>query len=331
VATAGTREAGIRIALIATALILIGIGEAAAQEIILYDNRSLGGRSLTLHGSAPDLDQYNWDNDVDSIRVISGTWEIYRDDNYGHHNGPSFVLSPGDYPDISHNPGFPRNRMSSVRLVEANGSNNGNNGNGNTQNCPSPYHVLTSDGRCVWSCAPSTQPGSSGECVCQQGLVESGQDQFGRRVCSEPSDCPGPYHVQTNDGRCVWSCGTGTQPGASGECVCQQGLVETDQDQFGRRVCGPAGQQQAEIILYDNRNFGGRSLTLHGSAPDLDHYNWDNDVDSIRVISGNWEIYRDDNYGHHNGPSFVLSPGDYPDISHNPGFPRNRMSSVQLK
>ena len=185
VATAGTREAGIRIALIAAALILFGIGEAAAQEIILYDSRSFGGRSLTLNGSAPDLDAYNWDNDVDSIRVVSGNWEIYRDDNYGHHNGPSFVLSPGDYPDISQIPGFPRNRMSSVRLVEAN-----HDEGPAAEEYPGPYHVETSDGRCVWSCGPGTQPGASGECVCQPGLVETGQDQFGRRVCGTPGSRP---------------------------------------------------------------------------------------------------------------------------------------------
>ena len=51
------------------------------------------------------------------------------------------------------------------------------------------------------------------------------------------NDCPGPYHVATSDGRCVWSCSQGTQPAASGECECQPGLVETGKDQFGRRVC----------------------------------------------------------------------------------------------
>ncbi|MCA8932869.1 MAG: hypothetical protein KDA49_10410, partial [Rhodospirillaceae bacterium] len=164
-------------------------------------------------------------------------------DDYGHQHGPSFVLTPGDYPNIAQNPGFPGDRMSSVRLIV------------DDQPpppalpppepCPPPYHVQTSDGRCVWSCGPGTQPDpASQQCVCQPGYSEIGQDQFGRRTCSlEPPQqpiCPGPYHVQTSDGRCVWSCGSGTQPDpATNQCVCQPGLTEIDQDQFGRRVCGP--------------------------------------------------------------------------------------------
>ncbi len=52
-------------------------------------------------------------------------------------------------------------------------------------------------------------------------------------------DCPAPYHVATDDARCVWSCSIGTHPDPSGgiECVCQDGLAEVDSDNFGRRVC----------------------------------------------------------------------------------------------
>ena len=51
--------------------------------------------------------------------------------------------------------------------------------------------------------------------------------------------CPETYHVETPDGRCVWSCGEGTQPdNISNECVCIDGLSETGQDELGRRVCG---------------------------------------------------------------------------------------------
>lgn len=53
--------------------------------------------------------------------------------------------------------------------------------------------------------------------------------------------CPGPYHVQTKDGRCVWSCSVGTQPddpnNRSGQCVCQPGYLESGTDTFRRRIC----------------------------------------------------------------------------------------------
>ncbi|CAF4563565.1 unnamed protein product [Rotaria sp. Silwood1] len=104
--------------------------------------------------------------------------------------------------------------------------------------CPKPYHVVTSDNRCVWSCGQGTQPDiTTNECVCQDGYYETGTDQFGRRVCTI---CPKPYHVVTSDSRCVWSCGQGTQPDiTTNECVCQDGYYETGTDQFGRRICSP--------------------------------------------------------------------------------------------
>ncbi|CAF2388729.1 unnamed protein product [Rotaria sp. Silwood2] len=102
--------------------------------------------------------------------------------------------------------------------------------------CSKPYHVLTSDNRCVWSCGEGTQPDSTtNECVCQVGYYQTGTDQFGRRVCTI---CPTPYHVLTSDNRCVWSCGEGTEPDSTtNECVCQVGYYQTDTDKFGRRVC----------------------------------------------------------------------------------------------
>ncbi len=108
-------------------------------------------------------------------------------------------------------------------------------------NCPRPYHVKTPDGRCVWSCSKGTTPDrASGECVCKQGLKETGKDRFGRRVCTagQASDCKWPYHVRTNEGRCMWLCSRSTRADrASGECVCRRGLKETGKDRDGRRVC----------------------------------------------------------------------------------------------
>ncbi|CAF3621207.1 unnamed protein product [Rotaria sordida] len=51
--------------------------------------------------------------------------------------------------------------------------------------CPEPYHVVTSDKRCVWSCSEGTEPdNTTNECVCQKGYYETGTDGFGRRICS---------------------------------------------------------------------------------------------------------------------------------------------------
>ena len=50
--------------------------------------------------------------------------------------------------------------------------------------CPKPYHVVNSNGQCVWSCGEGTTPSTTtNECVCQRGYIQTGTDQWGRRVC----------------------------------------------------------------------------------------------------------------------------------------------------
>lgn len=55
--------------------------------------------------------------------------------------------------------------------------------------CPKPYHVLTTDNRCVWSCSVGTQPNNTNnECTCQEGFIATSKDAFGRRVCVKSPD-----------------------------------------------------------------------------------------------------------------------------------------------
>ena len=52
------------------------------------------------------------------------------------------------------------------------------------------------------------------------------------------AECSSPYHLATDDNRCVWSCSEGTQPDdGTWECECRPGLAEVDTDRFGRRIC----------------------------------------------------------------------------------------------
>lgn len=59
--------------------------------------------------------------------------------------------------------------------------------------CDTPYKTLRSDGRCVWSCAAGTAPDTSrDECSCKAGHSETGNDRFGRRICTaETSEASG--------------------------------------------------------------------------------------------------------------------------------------------
>ncbi len=72
----------------------------------------------------------------------------------------------------------------------------------------------------------------------------------------EASECEEPYHVLASDGRCVWSCSEGTTPdNDSGECICKEGFVETDTDEFGRRVCEEE-YDNGELIEQNETDYG---------------------------------------------------------------------------
>lgn len=179
---------GVRISMRPLALFwLIVLASAAhrsadAAEVILYDFVNFGGASITLTDSAPDLDAYNFDNDVESIRVISGIWSFHRDDNFQNGNGPPITLGPGDYPNIQAL-NFPADRMSSVRLIQDDQP-----PPPDPVSCPQPY-LVPSNGSCVFDCAVGTVPdAASRQCVCAQGFTEAGTDERGRRIC-------GPYTV----------------------------------------------------------------------------------------------------------------------------------------
>ena len=88
-----TRQRPILGAALFAMLMLAMSGGAGAAEVILYDLFDFEGESRTLTDSAPDLTTLGFDNDVESIRVISGTWSFHRDDDFQNNNGPPLELA----------------------------------------------------------------------------------------------------------------------------------------------------------------------------------------------------------------------------------------------
>ena len=66
---------------LAPALLVATNPSVKAAEILLYDFANFGGESHVLTQSLADLSDIGFDNDLESFRVDSGTWRIYRDDN----------------------------------------------------------------------------------------------------------------------------------------------------------------------------------------------------------------------------------------------------------
>lgn len=83
------------------------------------------------------------------------------------------------------------------------------------------------------------------------------------------------------------------------------------------------------ITLYRDRNFGGGHRDITGEAADLTALGFDNATSSLIVHSGNWTLYRNDNFGATpDRPSVTIGPGEYSDIE-TVGFPNDKLSSIR--
>ena len=43
-------------------------------------------------------------------------------------------------------------------------------------------------------------------------------------------------------------------------------------------------------MIYENPNYGGRRLEVAGSVPDLSPWAMDDEITSVRVLSGKWQL-----------------------------------------
>ncbi|MCB9960111.1 MAG: hypothetical protein H6843_16055 [Rhodospirillaceae bacterium] len=96
---------------------------ATAAEAILFDGNNCSGEYRMLDRSVSDFNAIGFDNEVNSLMVLSGTFRFYRDAGYGEGNGPSFQLGPSGLVetcwslDQASQGTFPVDRMSAAQLV----------------------------------------------------------------------------------------------------------------------------------------------------------------------------------------------------------------------
>ena len=90
------------------------------------------------------------------------------------------------------------------------------------------------------------------------------------------------------------------------------------------------------VVLFDLTNFRGEYRIVTRDIYDFRRIGFDNQVESIMVVSGEWTFYRNAGFGAPlDRPSVTLGPGDYADIAQLPGygynhFPGNLMSAAQV-
>jgi len=229
--------------------------------VILFDNTNFNGSGRLLTAAEPNFDNIDFDNDTESVRVLNGTWTLYRDANYGAPpDRPSVTLGPGDYPDIANVPGyppgtFPGDLMSSAMPVA------GAPPPPPPQDDPPPppppecnptYQFLDTSVNppvCRFNCHQSTQPDpASGQCVCLPGTVEAGQLNDGRRYClGNPGNQQPPATETRYDVPAAQAIGYAQQRGWG----------------FSTQVSGPTACIQAgnQVILMPNPALLGQQVT----------------------------------------------------------------------
>ncbi|MFT3809629.1 MAG: beta/gamma crystallin-related protein [Micropepsaceae bacterium] len=90
-----------------------------------------------------------------------------------------------------------------------------------------------------------------------------------------------------------------------------------------------AGSASAfEAILYSKPDFQGEALRITGDIPNLRDrpYRFNDETSSMVVISGEWEIYPDKDYG---GAGILVPPGRYPSMEA-VLFENNELSSIRV-
>jgi hypothetical protein len=88
------------------------------------------------------------------------------------------------------------------------------------------------------------------------------------------------------------------------------------------------------IILYEDENYCGRSIDVLHANPDLRTFkdgNFDDFTSSFVILSGNWNFYRQPDFGNpfmHKGVPLVLGPGTYSRVVDS-GIQDNQLSSLK--
>lgn len=68
-----------------------------ACEITIYPEPDFAGTAVTTGEEQPRLSESGWQDQIASVQVASGTWDVFSDENY---TGTSLRLEPGQYPTL---------------------------------------------------------------------------------------------------------------------------------------------------------------------------------------------------------------------------------------
>jgi hypothetical protein len=72
-----------------------------------------------------------------------------------------------------------------------------------------------------------------------------------------------------------------------------------------------APQGQCEITLYSEPRFASAAVPTGDDQPKLSESGWENQIASLQIKAGNWELFTEEQYA---GKAIRLAPGSYPEL-----------------
>lgn len=298
------------------ACLLVAAGATWAGEISIFQHDRFRGRQETLFGAVNDLSALRFANDISSLVVRNGTWELCTEANF---RGTCRAFQPGEYSQV----GDLNDRVRSLREVG---------------NRPAPVQP--------------GQPYYPGQVDSSRGITIYEHGSFGGRGVSLNGPVASFESIGMNDTVSslivrggVWELCVH----ANFQPPCRQfgpgdhsAVGEDFNDQFSsaRPVnsvssypgtsaptypSGPPvyGDPNADVVVFSGDNFRGGSRTLTGRVDSFESIGFNDSVASIIVNRGTWQFCTDANY---RGNCQSLSPGRYASLD---GSLRNQISSAR--
>ncbi|MCZ2134774.1 MAG: beta/gamma crystallin family protein [Burkholderiales bacterium] len=289
----------------------------AGARMQLFDRANFGGRSVTVQQDMANLDSQGmgFAAQAGSAIVSGGTWEVCTDYNF---SGRCQALPPGQYADLG---AQLNNRIVSVRVVD---------GGRPPVAQPMPPVLAPPVVPPNWGGGRArvdafTGPNFSGMSMSidrdidnlrnsgfndriQSLRVYAGQweacedrDYGGNCMVFSPGDyarLPQQLNLAISSMRVVSGSGGGWGAGGVGG----GNYVVMD---------AGAGRTAHPVWLYEDSDFGGRSLRAFGDLSDLSPTGMNDKTSSIIIASGTWQFCEDSNF---RGRCITLGPGQYRDM-----------------
>ena len=267
---------------------------AANAQVSLYEDDNFAGREVVVSGSQANLMSQGFNDKASSVIVRRGRWQLCTDAEF---RGHCLTLGPGAYPSLSRM-GM-NDQLSSVRDL------NGGSfpGWGDSGGDAVLYEHADFQGRSISvndSMANLSSQGFNDRA--SSVVIRSGRWQ----LCSDGDfrgQCvtlgPGEYRnleaLQLND-RLSSIRAAGHHGGGNG---------------WGNGG-GQSGYGRDGVTLFEDDNFGGRSVNLQGDTQDLGRAGFNDRTSSILVQGVAWMVCSDADF---RGRCVVLQPGRYNSLS----------------